>query len=82
MSHRTVERIIGRLLTDEDLRLAFARAPKRTLARLSEQGWELTRIEVEALTRTDARLWIDAASRIDPELQRCSLKASEEVADS
>jgi hypothetical protein len=74
MSHRTVEQIIGRLLTDEELRLEFIRAPKRTLERLSEQGWELTRIEVHALTGTDARLWSDAASRIDARLQRCSLK--------
>ena len=48
MAHRTIERIIGRLLTDEDLRLKFKRSPKRTLAELAEHGWELTRIEVEA----------------------------------
>ena len=74
MAHRTVERLIGRLLTDEELRLAFARSPTRTLAELSEQGWELTRLEVEALLTTEARLWSDTAARIDPRLQRCSLK--------
>jgi hypothetical protein len=81
MSHRTVERIIGRLLTDEDLRLEFAGAPRRTLKALRDQGWDLTRIEIDALIRTDARLWSDAANRIDPKLQRCSLKTSEETAD-
>jgi hypothetical protein len=45
MSHRTIERVIGRLLTDEELH-EFIRSPRRTLAELSEQGWELSRLEV------------------------------------
>jgi len=77
MSHRTVERIIGRLLTDEELRLKFTRAPKRTLAELGEQGWELSRVEVDALLTTEIRLWSEAAARIDPRLQCCSLKTDE-----
>jgi hypothetical protein len=77
MSHRTVERVIGRLLTDEELRLKFTRFPNRTLAELGEQGWELTRIEVDALLRIEIRLWSDVAARIDPRLQRCSLKTDE-----
>jgi hypothetical protein len=78
MSQRTVEKLIGRLVTDEELRLEFARAPKQTLGALAEQGWELTRVEVDALLRTDIGLWSDAAARIDPRLQRCSLKPGEE----
>ena len=74
MSHRTIERIIGRLLTDEELRRSFTRSPKRTLAELGEQGWELTRIEVDALLAMETRLWSEVAVRIDPRLQRCSLK--------
>ena len=77
MSHRTIERIIGRLLTDEELRLKFARSPKRTLAELGEQGWELTRIEVDALITIEIRLWSEVAARIDPRLRRCSLKNDE-----
>ena len=77
MSHRTIERVIGRLLTDEELRLKFTRSPKRTLAELGEQGWELTRIEVDALLTIESRLWSDVAARIDPRLQRCSLKTDE-----
>jgi hypothetical protein len=75
MSHRTVERVIGRLLTDEELRLDFMRAPGRTVADLCEQGWELSRFEIDALLATDVTLWSDAAARIDSRLQRCSLKA-------
>jgi hypothetical protein len=78
MSHRTIERVIGRLLTDEELRFKFTRSPKGTLAELGEQGWELTRIEVDALLTMEIRLWSEVAARIDPRLQRCSLKFQED----
>ena len=74
MSHRTIERVIGRLLTDEELRQQFIRSPRRTLAELSEQGWELSRLEVDALLAIDIGLWSEVAARIDPRLQRCTLK--------
>jgi hypothetical protein len=82
MSHRTIERVIGRLLTDEELRREFIRAPKRALAELAEQGWELTRLEVDALLTIEVRLWSDVAARIDPRLQRCSLKTHEDEGES
>jgi hypothetical protein len=78
VSHRTIERVIGRLLTDEELRLKFTRSPRQTVAELREQGWELSRFEVDALLAIDVRLWSDVAARIDPRLQRCSLKAQED----
>jgi hypothetical protein len=78
MSHRTIERVIGRLLTDEELRLEFTRSPKKTLSVLAEQGWELSRLEVDALINIDVRVWTDTAARIDSRLQRCSLKFREE----
>jgi hypothetical protein len=74
MSHRTIERVIGRLLTDEELRQDFMGSPRRTLAELSKQGWELSRLEVDALLATEAGLWSEVAARIDSRLQRCSLK--------
>ena len=77
MSHRTVERVIGRLLTDEELRFEFIRAPGRTLAELSEQGWELSRLEVDALLAIEIGLWSEVAARIDPRLQRSSLKTQD-----
>jgi len=78
MSHRTIERVIGRLLTDEELRHEFTRSPRRTLAELSEQGWELSRLEVDALLAMEVGLWSDVAARIDPRLQRCSLKTQQD----
>ena len=77
MSHRTIERVIGRLLTDEELRQDFMGSPRRTLAELGEQGWELSRLEVDALLATEVGLWSEVAARIDPRLQRCSLKSHE-----
>jgi hypothetical protein len=78
MSQRTIERAIGRLLTDEELRHEFTRSPARTLARLNEQGWELSRLEVDALLAIDMSLWSEVAARIDPRLQRCSLKTPDD----
>jgi AcrR family transcriptional regulator len=78
MSHRTIERVIGRLLTDEELRLKFTRSPRQTVAELSEQGWELSHLEVDALLATEIRLWSDVAPRIDPRLKRCCLKTQDD----
>ena len=38
MSQRNVELLIGRLLTDEDLRDEFTRAPLQTLAEFCQKG--------------------------------------------
>jgi len=78
MSQRTIERVIGRLLTDEEVRHKFTRSPRQTLAELGEQGWELSYLEVDALLTMDVRLWSDVAARIDPRIQRCSLKSHDE----
>ena len=49
MSQRIVERVIGRLVTDEELRFEFTRAPSGTLEALREYGWELNHAEIDAL---------------------------------
>jgi hypothetical protein len=82
MSQRTIERVIGRLLTDEELRQEFIGAPRRTLGDLSDQGWELSRLEVDALLAIDVGLWSEVAVRIDSRLQRCSLKSHDGEASS
>jgi hypothetical protein len=61
-------------LTDEELRHEFTRSPRRTLAELIEQGWDLSRLEVDAMLDTEIGLWSEAAARIDSRLQRCSLR--------
>jgi hypothetical protein len=74
MSQRNVEILLGRLLTDEELRRSFTRAPLETLTEFSEQGWELTRGEIDALVETDAQLWSRVAAKLPSRLQRCSLR--------
>ncbi len=74
MSQRNVELLIGRLLTDEDLRDQFTRAPFQMLAEFCQKGWELSRGEIDAFAQTDAEFWTLAASRLPSRLRRCSLR--------
>lgn len=78
MSQKNVQLVIGRLLTDEELRSAFAHAPYETLAALSERGWELTPGEIDALLETDRGLWTAVAHRLPSRLQRCSIRSVRE----
>lgn len=74
MSQKTVEWLIGRLLTDEACRVRFVADPLGTLVAMRDRGFDLTRSEIAALVRTDRLLWNDAADRIDSHLQRCPLE--------
>jgi hypothetical protein len=73
MSQRTVQQLIGQIVTDEDLRRRFIAAPAETLAAFQEQGFELTRLEIQALIDTEPSLWETAARTLHPRLQRCCL---------
>jgi hypothetical protein len=73
MSQRTVQLLIGQIVTDEDLRRRFVAAPAETLAAFREQGFELTHLEIQALIDTEPSLWETAARTLHPRLQRCCL---------
>ena len=77
MAQRTVHLIIGQILTDEEFRSDFLERPIETLRSLRDRGFELTNVEVDALARTDRRLWAVGAEWIDERLQRCRLNGGE-----
>ena len=70
--HRNVERLIGRLATDPELRRRFAEQPFEALR---EQGLELTQVEIAALAATDAEAFRAFADALDARLRKASLAA-------
>ena len=75
MTQRSIEVIIGRLVTDEEFRATFVRDPLRVIEQLIERGIHLTHAEVVALMATDAELWERVADSVDPRLQKADLKS-------
>src|SRR6266702_3477627 len=53
MSHRNIEIVIGKLVTDEALRWEFKRRPASALLRLADHGFGLTNSEVDAILGLD-----------------------------
>lgn len=74
MSQRNVERVIGRLVTDERFRREFAADPRRTLQSLTQEGFELTGCELQALVTIDPRPVQRLADAINPQLQKADIQ--------
>ena len=74
MTQRSIEMIVGRLVTDEEFRASFLRDPYQALVDLIDRGTHLSHAEVAALMATDEALWNQVAERVDPRLQKASLK--------
>jgi hypothetical protein len=72
MAHKTVQLIIGRILTDEAFRERFVADPAEILSSLREMGYDLTRLEIDALSKTNRQLWQQGPDWIDARLQRCA----------
>jgi hypothetical protein len=70
---RSIEILIGRLITDEDFRRSFMRNPHATLEHAVELGLEVTPGEMLALLATDTALWDRVANQVDARLQKASL---------
>ena len=75
MTQRSIEMVIGRLVTDEEFRETFLRNPHQALGDLLEQWTHLSAAEIAALVATDSTLWLEVAEHIDQRLQKASLKA-------
>lgn len=76
MSQRNVERVIGRLVTDEAFRRRFSRDPADTLRSLTDIGIDLTVCELQALVAIDPGLVTRFADAIDPRLQKTDLQGT------
>jgi hypothetical protein len=74
VAQRSIEILVGRLLTDETFRNAFLRNHSTVLEAFSEAGHELTSLEIAALMSTPKRLWNEFARQIDPRLQKANLR--------
>ena len=75
MAQRSVEILIGRLITDEAFRAAFLSDPTTALAGFVDAGYDLTALEIAAVRETHTGVWTFAAEQIDPRLQKVSLGA-------
>jgi len=73
VAQRTVELLVGRLITDEQFRTAFLADPAGTLLDLRNRGLALTETEAAALVKTDPALWTRMAECLDPRLHKASL---------
>jgi hypothetical protein len=74
VGQRSVEILIGRLMTDEELRRRFIAEPHETIRLEQLRGLELTAAEVDALLASPMALWEALAAALDPRLQKASLK--------
>ncbi|KAA0254152.1 MAG: hypothetical protein EDX89_10890 [Acidobacteria bacterium] len=73
MSQKTVERLIGKLATDEEARSRYRADRRRTLEELAGGTDLLSAVELDALAATSADLLDSFADALDPRLQRVRL---------
>ena len=73
VAQRSIEILIGRLLTDEAFRMTFLIDRSKALQIFCESGHELTGLEIAALLATPCELWNEVADEIDPRLQKAKL---------
>jgi hypothetical protein len=64
MSQRAVGIVMGRLLSDESLRLRFEEDPLETVGELLAHGVELTPNEIDLFVQSDAQTWLWIEHRI------------------
>src|SRR3989441_3381793 len=74
MTQQSVEILIGKLLTDEELREAFRYNPHGVLLWLLRQGLQLSRLEMEAVKSINPSDLSGVADMIDRRLQKASLR--------
>jgi hypothetical protein len=78
VAQRSIEILIGRLITDEAFRSAFRADAAATLTGFAESGYDLTALEIAALRATPLDVWERIAEHIDLRLQKASFRRVEE----
>jgi hypothetical protein len=73
VTHRNVEALIGRLATDPAMRKRFVDDPGGVLRELTEQGYELTPVEIEALASTNGDAIRSFADSLDRRIRRAAV---------
>ena len=74
MSQRSVERILGRLVTDEGFRRRFWESREAALGDLAAHGCELNECERRALLGLSEACVEEFAGSIDPRIQKLDLE--------
>lgn len=77
MSQRSVEKLLGRILTDDGFRGSFFPVRAGSFDLAAAHGFDLTSIEKSALSSLRRRLFECLAAELDPRIARSS--ASEEA---
>jgi hypothetical protein len=75
VAQRSIEILIGRLITDEAFRNTFRHEPFAAIGAFILAGHDLTAIEISAVTATPCELWEVVAEQIDCRLQKVSLQS-------
>lgn len=70
MSQESVEILLGKIITDDETRARFFRAPSETCRNL---GLSLTEVEMEALGRVPCQAVRQLAMSLDPRIVRATL---------
>jgi len=73
MSQKSVEVLLGKLVTDEEMRRSFRRDAAGALASFRQAGWDLSTVEAEAIHSLDPAALERLADALDPRLQKASL---------
>lgn len=79
MSQKTVEILLGKLVTDEEVRHRFREAPLEILDCIRRAGHDLSAVEAEALRSLDTEALERFARALDPRLQKACLHTNPRI---
>jgi hypothetical protein len=72
MSQRDVEKLLGKILTDDDFRQSFFPVGRHSFEFAASHGLELTAVERSALSSLKSRAFEFLARSLDPRISRSS----------